>query len=159
MIAEIIRRQMAPYRVLKEDPKIPDVVAVGAQMLLIATCFDEIVARGGLAESALKIMKERPDVYQPALVTAIETAEVSAVEMTVKSIYLRDIQPGMVVNENLKAKNGLFLVAKGQVISEALIARLHNFSRAAGIAEPFTILVPKVQPVTAERPAELAHKF
>ncbi len=46
-IAEMVRHQMTPLRDLR-DPKISDVVAVGAQMLMIAIFFiDERVSRGG----------------------------------------------------------------------------------------------------------------
>src|SRR5581483_11095924 len=150
VVGEIIRNQMIPHRDLR-DPNIPDVVAVGAQMLMIAIYFDETLSRGGFAESALKVMGDRPEVYQPSLVAAIKTAEISAVELAVKTVNLRDLQPRMVLHEDISAKNGLFLVAKGHVVSEALIARLQNFARTLGINEPVTVLAPVSQPVLPER--------
>lgn len=149
IIAEIIKHQMTPLRDLR-DPTIPDAVSVGAQMLMIAIYFDETVSRGGSLVAALKTMRERPEVYQASLVAAMETAEVTAVERAVKSVYLRDLHPRMIVHEDIRAKNGLFLVAKGQAISEALIARLKNFGRSVGIGEPFMVLAPVPQPVSTE---------
>jgi CheY-like chemotaxis protein len=148
-IAEIVRHQMTPYRDLR-DPKIPDVVAVGAQVLMTAIFFDERVSRGGTPASALKFMRERPDTYQASIVSAIETAEVSIVELAVQTMFLRDLKVGMIVREDIRAKNGLFLVAKDQVISEALLARLKNFGKASGLVEPFLMLAPVAPPMAAE---------
>jgi DNA-binding response OmpR family regulator len=148
-IAEMVRHQMTPLRDLR-DPKISDVVAVGAQMLMIAIFFDERVSRGGPPAAALKYMRERPEMYQASAVSAIGTAEVSTVELAVKTVSLRDLKPGMVVQDDIRAKNGLFLVGKSQVISDALLARLRNFAVTAGLVEPFHVLVPVVPPVERE---------
>jgi response regulator RpfG family c-di-GMP phosphodiesterase len=149
-IAEIVRHQMTPLRDLR-DPKISDVVAVGAQMLLVAISFDETVSRGGSQASALKFMRDRPEVYQARLVTAIETAQVSTIKLMVKTVPLRDLRPGMIVHEDICAQNGLFLVAKGQVLSEALLARLSNFKRTVGLVEPFLVKVPEAPSLASEQ--------
>jgi DNA-binding response OmpR family regulator len=143
VIAEMVRHQMTPLRELR-DPKISDVVAIGAQMLMIAIFFDERVSRGGPPASALKYMRERPEMYQASAVSAIETAKVSTVELAVKTVSLRDLKPGMIVQDDIRAKNGLFLVGKSQVISDVLLARLRNFAVTAGLVEPFHVLAPVV---------------
>ncbi len=95
-------------------------------------------------------MRDRPEIYQASAVSAIETAEVSTEELAVKTVSLRDLKPGMVVQDDIRAKNGLFLVGKSQVISDALLARLRNFAITAGLVEPFHVLVPVVPPVERE---------
>jgi CheY-like chemotaxis protein len=149
VIAEIVRHQMTPLRDLR-DPKISDVVAVGAQMLQVAIFFDESVSRGGSSASALKFMRDRPEIYQASLVAAIASAEVGTVELALKTVQLRDLRPGMLVGEDICAKNGLFLVAKNQVLSDALLARLKNFSRTVGLVEPFLVRVPVVPSAALE---------
>jgi CheY-like chemotaxis protein len=144
VIAEIIGHQMTPLRDLR-DPKISDVVAMGAQMLMIAIHFDERVSSGSSPVSVLKFMRERPEIYQPSLVAVIETAEVTATGQELRSVSLRELHSGMIVNEDIRSKSGLFLVAKGQLISEALIARLRNFGKTVGVVEPFAVLVSVAQ--------------
>jgi response regulator RpfG family c-di-GMP phosphodiesterase len=141
VVAEIVRHQMTPLHDLR-NPAISDVVAVGAQMLMVAMCFDERVSRGGAPASALKYMRERAETYQASVVSAIETAVVSLVELAVRVVSLRDLKPGMIVQEDIRAKNGLFLVGKSQIISDALLARLNNFARTAGVVEPLFVLTP-----------------
>src|SRR5579863_633044 len=75
VIAEIVGHQMTPFSELR-DRKVSEVVQVGAQMLMVATRLDESVSRGASAESALKFMSERPEIYQPKLTTAIASADV-----------------------------------------------------------------------------------
>jgi hypothetical protein len=149
VIAEIVRHQRTPLRDLR-DPKITDVTVAGAQMLMIAMYFDNAVSRGGSPSSALRFMRERPEEYQTTLVNAMETAEVSALDMAAKTITVADLRVGMVANEDIRTKNGLFLVAKNQVISEALVARLKNFHRTTGLVEPIAVLAPAPQPKARE---------
>jgi CheY-like chemotaxis protein len=160
VIAEMVRYQLTPLRDLR-DPKISDVVAVGAQMLMIAMFFDERVSRGGPPAAALKYMRERPETYQASTVSAIEMAEVSTVELAKKAVSLRDLKAGMVVQDDIRAKNGLFLVGKSQVISEVLLARLRNFAITTGLVEPFQVLAPVVPLVAPEhvRRTEVAEQI
>jgi hypothetical protein len=55
----------------------------------------------------------------------------------------------MIVHQDICARNGLFLVAKGQVLSEALLARLKNFNRTAGLVEPFLVRVPEASSLSS----------
>ncbi len=144
---------MTPFCELR-DLKLPDVVKVGAQMLMVAIRLDETVSRGASPESALKFMGDRPEIYQPELAVAIASAHVGSVEMEVRAIRLRDLRPNMVIIEDLWASNGLLLVAKGQVASEAVIARLLNFNKFALNDRSFSVRVPVPRPVDA-KPAPL----
>jgi CheY-like chemotaxis protein len=154
VIAEMIGFQMTPFRELR-DLKISEVVKVGAQMLMVAIRLDETVSRGASPETALKFMSDRPEVYQPRLTAAIGSADVGAVETEVRAVRLRDLRPNMIVNEDLCAANGLLLVAKGQVVSEPVIARLLNFSKFGLNERTFSVQVPVPRSVPAE-PAPMA---
>jgi CheY-like chemotaxis protein len=149
VIAEIIGYQMTPFCELRGS-KIPEVVKVGAQMLMVAIRLDETVSRGASRESALTFMGDRPEIYQPELTVAIGSAEVGAVEMEVRTIRLRELRPNMIIIEDLWASNGLLLVAKGQLVSEAVIARLLNFSKFALNDRSFSVRVPVPRPAVAE---------
>jgi len=149
VIADIVGYQMTPFRELR-DLKISEVVKTGAQMLMVALRLDETVWRGGSPESALKFMSDRPEVYCPTLTGAIASANVRAVDMEVRKIRLRDLRPNMIVDEDLWAANGLLLVARGQSISEPVIARLLNFGTFAWNDRPFSVRVPVPRPAVTE---------
>ena len=148
VISEIIRLQATPLHF--HPANLGDVIAVGAQMLMIATCFDDAITKGATPASAVKLMRDRPSVYQATLVAAIERAEICTAELVRKALYLRELRPRMIVDQDIQVKNGLFIVAKGQIISDALIARLLNFASAFGIAEPVSMLVPVTKPANED---------
>lgn len=149
LIAEIIGYQMTPLRDLR-GLKISEVVKTGAQMLMVAIRLDEMVCSGASQEAALKFMSDRPETYQPMLTHAIGSAHVGAVEMEGRRIRLRDLRPNMIIDEDLWAQNGLLLVAKGQSISEPVIARLLNFGTFAWNDRTFSVRVPAPRPVNTE---------
>jgi hypothetical protein len=149
-IAQIIRYQMEPYSFFNR-PDISDVVAIGAQMIKTATYFDESVSMRGTPGGALKYMSGHPEIYQPRLVAALEGVEISTVDHMVKSLYVRDLQLSMVLNEDIIALTGLFVIPRGQLVTDAVLARLRNFSRVPGLREPFSVLVPSAKPSAPPR--------
>jgi len=153
-IAEIVGYQMTPFRELR-DLKISETVQVGAQMLMVANRLDETVSRGGTAESAVRFMSDRPETYQPALTTAIASADMTAEEMEERTIRLRDLRPNMIINEDLWAADGHLLVAKGQMISEPVMARLLNFSKFTWNDRAFSIRAPMPHPAATEGAGEV----
>lgn len=43
---------------------------------------------------------------------------------------------GMVLNQDVKAKNGILLASKGQDVTYSLKERLRNFAKTIGVEEP-----------------------
>jgi CheY-like chemotaxis protein len=149
VIAEIIGYQMTPVAELR-DLSISETVKLGAQMLMVAMQLDEIVSRGALPESAIRFMSDRPRIYEPKLVVAIETVGAGAVEMESRAVYLRDLRSGMLINQDLRTASGLLLIAKGQLVSEPVITRLLNFRNIAGSESPISVQVPVARPMLME---------
>jgi len=67
MISRIVRYQSWPCRDLR-DPAIPEPVALGAQMLQIATYLKDAVEVGRSQADAVRTMLEHPDTYHSGLV-------------------------------------------------------------------------------------------
>lgn len=146
-IAEIIRYQMTPFREIRAM-NLPEIAATGAQMLMVAQEFDAIVSQGASASSALRLMTERPDIWQPKLVNAMESLD-AGVDAEVCMVRLRDLRSGMILNQNIRTANGLLLVADGQILSETVIAMLLN-SHFAGWDGSFSVRVPVSRPMIPE---------
>jgi CheY-like chemotaxis protein len=149
-IAEIIRYQMEPCGFFRR-PDIPDVVAIGAQMLKTTIYFDESVSFGASPADAIKYMIGRPEMFLQRIVAALDGIEVVAVAHAVKLLYVRDLQLSMILNEDILALSGLFVIPKGQLVTDAVLARLRNFARSPGLREPFSVLVPSAKRSTPPR--------
>ncbi len=48
----------------------------------------------------------------------------------------------MILNQDLKASNGVLLVSKGQEVTFPVLKRLWNFAKEGGVQEPFRVLAP-----------------
>jgi hypothetical protein len=46
----------------------------------------------------------------------------------------------MLMHEDVRAKNGLLLLAKGQEVTDSAIARLKSFAQTIGIVEPLRVV-------------------
>ncbi|MCD6117622.1 hypothetical protein J7K93_11440 [bacterium] len=57
-------------------------------------------------------------------------------------VRVKELIFGMTANQDIHAKNGLLLVAKGQEISYPVIAKLQNFDMQIGVDEPFEVIIP-----------------
>ncbi len=146
-VAEIVRYQLTPFREVRAM-NVPEPVATGAQMLMVAHQFDLLVSRGAPADSALGHMADHPDIYQPDLVYAMETIDAVS-PMEILTARLRDLRPGMMMNQDLRTANGLLLVASGQILSRPVIATLLNSHLGAWYGF-FSVRVPAARPSMAE---------
>lgn len=70
-----------------------------------------------------------------------------------RSVRVRELSIGMVINEDVWTKDGALLVAKGQEVTYPVLQRLHNFARGMGVVEPIRVFVPRL-----EHPQETAEE-
>ena len=49
----------------------------------------------------------------------------------------------MVANEDIRARNGLLLLTKGEQVSYPILERLRSFATEIGIVEPIQVLLPQ----------------
>ncbi len=146
-IAEIIRYQEKHFdgSVSPKDSKRGEEIPLGARILKLVLDFDTLEAKGVSKQAALKQLKEKSERYDPAILKALE--EILKVDQfvtyDVKEVSFRDLNCDMVLGEDVKTKDGLLLVTKGQEVSIALLQRLKTFSISAGIEEPIRVYVPQ----------------
>ena len=89
-------------------------------------------------EEALKAHYE----YNPEMLSSLENMKKPETENRQKMITVRELIFGMSTNQDIRAKNGMLLVKKGQEITYPVIARLQNFNVQVGVEEPFEVIVP-----------------
>jgi len=111
-------------------------------MLMVALDFDRLVARGVSPKAALAQMRQRKNRYLPRLLAALENIELDPALQITKAVRVHALIPGMILDEDLYAKNDALLLAKGHQITASIITHLHNFARTIGVAEPFRVRIP-----------------
>jgi CheY-like chemotaxis protein len=80
--------------------------------------------------------------FGSALIPAVlDAAQVLTPKGDPAEVMVKDILPGMVLDQDVTTTTGLVLVRKGERISEVVARRLDNFARSVGVQEPIKVLV------------------
>lgn len=142
-VAAIVAAQRSPPSTSDGagDPTHGDTRRVGQLLLWAASEFDRQIVAGVGSAAALKSMRESCPAVTPAICGAL-TALCAAVRPTIRRmIGLKDLLPGMLLDQDLMSTKGLRLVPSGQEITPTLLVRLRTIASGVGVEEPFRVQV------------------
>ncbi|MDQ7087352.1 MAG: response regulator [Acidobacteriota bacterium] len=126
-----------------------EAVRLGAGLIRVAARFDDLVSRGLTPKLAIaELAGADPPFPEEHLALLREYDASEEQSMTVRAVNLRDLAPGMVLDEDVLAVNGVVVISRGQEVTGALIMRLKNFDKGMGIKQPFRVRVPCFTSVT-----------
>lgn len=142
--AEMIARQRGPTERFKGSPPIDDEVALGGEMLRLALAVDEAVSGGEDFDSALReISRSAAPPFDKRLLDALKGySSAGHMELTPRMVHIRQLEVGMLLDEDVRARTGTLLLAKGFEVTSPTILRLKSFAGGAGVVEPFRVLAP-----------------
>ena len=143
--AQIIAWQQRPYREYETEAEdvTGHLVALGAQMLHIAIDLERLAGRGFSLGKAIAEMSARKGEYNPELLEALEELGEPVFRWKPAAVGLGDLDTSMVANEDIRARNGLLLLTKGEQVSYPILERLRSFATEIGIVEPIQVLLPQ----------------
>ena len=143
-IAAIVRVQFgaANFAGKPEDMSQWDVRSAGELLLRTAVEFDRSVVRGTSREAAVEALRTSKLGLPPSVVKALLTLKVSGREFTQRQVRLKDLAPGMILDEDLVSLRGIRLIPSGQEVTRTVIVRLTSIADGVGVAEPFRVRVP-----------------
>ena len=120
-VSEIISEQQREYKDGKE--RIP----LGARILKVTEDFGVLESQGLPPDAAVRTMKSRHGFYDPTVLDALD-AELSGPDShhKVREIPLDEVQTGMVFDEDVLSSTGMLLLARGQEVNSAILARIKN---------------------------------
>jgi response regulator RpfG family c-di-GMP phosphodiesterase len=142
-VAAIIALQGRRFVDFRGQPENIDekIVRIGAQILKAVNDFDQLVFQSNSLVKALDIMKQREGEYNPGILKLMANLKTMKKQRKVKYLNVPDILVGMVINQDVVAKNGILLASKGQEVTYSVKERLSNFAKTIGISEPVECLV------------------
>jgi len=114
-----------------------------AGMLLLRTCieFDRLVTSGmSRAEAVERLEISRRD-YPAAIFGALRRLSATDKSLVAREVRLKDLAPGMILDQDLKTPKGTLLVRMGQEVTRSLMIRLAGIAECGGLAEPFRVRV------------------
>lgn len=125
--------------------------ALGSALLRTALEFDRLIGAGLDRGVALAQMRSK-DPHAGRLLEALEDVEIEQVECEVRLLNLKDLQPSMIMNQDIVTKYGVLLLAKGEELTLPVIARLQNFGETSGISESVSVRLPRTLLASPEAP-------
>jgi FixJ family two-component response regulator len=137
-VAAMIRHQRDPAGISAEDAEDVDVVT-GARLLYTAIELDTHLSQGYDTKTALKKVRAKVSEFDRGLLDALESVEVIRPNKVLKTVTLDQLTTFMVLAEEVRAENGLLLVAAGQNVTAPVIERLHGFAKSVGVVEPIWV--------------------
>ena len=144
-VAQMIALQRAPLppgartreELLREPAEI-----VGARLLHVALAVDQRMLHGRSVSEAVTDLRRSANEFGPVLVEALERFAARRAGTRVEAAFVRDLKTLMVLDEDVRTRDGLLLVSRGQQVTVAVIQRLRSFARGVGVAEPFRVRIP-----------------
>ncbi|MBZ5592152.1 MAG: response regulator [Acidobacteriia bacterium] len=123
--------------------QLQEVVSTGVHLLCAAIDFDRLITRDRSKEEALAHMRQREYDYDPACLRALATFVPHEAGMELRVLKSAELRRFMIVDQDVRSKNGLLLLAKGQEVTPSVLDRLKAFAAKVGIVEPIRVLVAK----------------
>jgi response regulator RpfG family c-di-GMP phosphodiesterase len=152
-VAWMIAHQNDPAPALG-DPAIlePADVQLGANILRATLTFDGMVRKGMPKREAANRLSREYKGFDPRILGSLLEVEVE-VESTKTPVCVCNIDElvpmAMILEQEVRTKTGILLVAKGQEVTVALIARLKSFQEYETIGRTVTVSSMVNQPVIA----------
>lgn len=141
-IAAMIARQRAPHSDgdALPNPHQQDMVRLGAHMLQVVLEFDALVTRGLAPQAAVTALGRRPDPY--GMVAALGTLASGPDNLRRRTVTVRELCTGMILDEDVCTQSGVLVLAKGHEVTDALLYRLRGFAQRVALIEPFRVVSP-----------------
>ncbi|EPR43795.1 response regulator receiver protein [Desulfovibrio sp. X2] len=122
----------------------PD-MPLGARALKLALDYDTLAQAGVERHDALDTMRGRDGWYDMDLFPAFERAVCDDTGFARRKLPLSALRPGMVLQEELVADNGVLLMVTDQELTEATLLKLANFRKSHALKPEINVLVPLAQ--------------
>ena len=114
-------------------------ISLGAQMLKVALDFEIQLKSGKFPSDAIQYMKNLYKEYNPMLLEILKDIPVQRSKFRRKQINVHDLHIYMMIDEDVKAKNGITIIPKDQDVTFTMIELLKSFRQGIGVREPFWV--------------------
>jgi response regulator RpfG family c-di-GMP phosphodiesterase len=113
---------------------------LGANLLRATLAFDELVRKGRSQNEAARLLAREHPNFDPRIFESLVEAGDDKNKLILRSCDIDELLPFvMVLEEELRTKSGLLLVAKGQEVTPTLIVKLKNFLEKGSIGRKVMI--------------------
>ncbi len=119
-------------------------IRLGANLLRATVVFDDLVGKGLSKNDAVDRLAQEHKNFDARIFGALRELQLDPekTQTVVRSCTVDELTPiGMILEQEVRTKAGLLLVAKGQEVTEALILRLKSFQEYGAIGRAVVLSV------------------
>jgi hypothetical protein len=100
----------------------------GARALKIVLDLDDLEAECQSHSMAFDIMLGRAGWYDPAILKTLAEIRSHRPQSAIREVSLDQVEPGMTLAKDVRTRNGMLYMARGQEISASALEKLRNWS-------------------------------
>jgi response regulator RpfG family c-di-GMP phosphodiesterase len=142
-VAEAIGLQRARYDGKTSVPDVPRGLdlPLAARMLRVAVDFDSGVSQRPAVQDTLDVLAADAGAYDPRILEALLNSFGGETEMqgTPRDIDIDDLEPGMVIFDDILTSDGVMLISRGTEVTDPLILRLENYISQDRVGRTFCV--------------------
>jgi len=117
-------------------------ILFGAKILKLAVAFNDLRMKSLSVEDAVTRLRNRRSEFDPELIDALRDIQPEAATMASRKVSTLKLASGMILEQHLRYREGMLLLAKGHEITPAVLVKLTNLSRQGEIDPEVMALVP-----------------
>jgi hypothetical protein len=111
----------------------------------VAIDYDLLGYQGQAHNVIVQGMRKKQGVYNQEILDALAGLKIKRGQGEVLNLMVKDIQTGMVIEEDVFANNGVMVIPRGQVVTWPILQGLDNFSKQVGIQEPIRVRTEEME--------------
>jgi response regulator RpfG family c-di-GMP phosphodiesterase len=120
-----------------------DKAILGGHLLKVAIAYDEQLAAGKGDAEAIAYLHTDPHAYDPGIVEVLDSVSGDRHAVKIVSLDVSQLQPGMIIDQDISSKSGVLFVAKGQEVTATLYYRLLGLQESGLISGTLRMVVRK----------------
>ncbi|MBA3027927.1 MAG: response regulator [Desulfobacteraceae bacterium] len=142
-VAEIIKCQNFVYDSfgMKEQDLQGNEIPLEARILKAVLDFDMLESKGLPKGMAFKKLKDGQGIYDPEVLEVFEHILGTELTYRMEEVSMDELRIAMILAEDIRTKDGVLLISRGQVITEVILSRLNSMAGHSRIKEPIKVFV------------------
>jgi response regulator RpfG family c-di-GMP phosphodiesterase len=131
-VAEAIGYHRARYDGSGSAPGVPrgGDLPLAARILRVAADFDAGMSQRPSVQATIRALQADEGAYDPRVLEALAVChQVPETQGPPRDMDVEDLEPGMVVFDDVLTTDGVLLISRGTVVTDPLVLRLENYAR------------------------------
>ena len=141
MISQQLERE-AKSTLPKSGSGLDSDIVLGARILRLSVAFDNLRMQGLGTAEAIKKLEARSGEFGPQLVRALHDMKSDDAAMEIQKVAVSRLVTGMILQQDIRAKNGILIVGKGQEVTRALLLKLENYVQLRTVEKEVLVSAP-----------------